>query len=162
MKNTITYIFLIMLWFANANALEKGDRENGDFNFDGEPDYRIFIMPNGRSQVWEYHLKVLGKKSYKITTLDLANPKFSLKTKRVYTYHSGGHVGLIFVADTYSWRDYEAHLEKSVVQRYDPVSERYVIAEINNIGKRPIVEKLSVITEEQARRNAVQYASSDR
>jgi tetratricopeptide (TPR) repeat protein len=78
-----------------------------DYNFDGYTDFRIYIMPNGRSSYYRYYIYDPGNNTFvnydKLS--DLPNPTFDKKAGLITTYHPGGHAGRIYISEKYSWID---------------------------------------------------------
>lgn len=78
-----------------------------DFNFDGYSDFRIYIMPDGRSSYYRYYIYDPDNNIFvnfkKLS--DLPNPTFDKKAHLITTYHPGGHAGRIYISEKYSWID---------------------------------------------------------
>ena len=92
--------------------------ESFDFNFDGNMDYRILTIQNGklsRFDVFIYDSK-LGKHIKDETLSGLIFPHPDPKTKRVLSIATGGQSGALFSGEAYKWNGEGFDFEFSVKQ----------------------------------------------
>jgi len=127
-------IFLIILSH-NTLVLSEERRESGDFNFDGHEDYRIFVMPNGKTTIWEYYLfNPVAKKFEESESLfSLSNPIFDSESKTVKTYMPGGHSGKIYVSEIYTWKSRSLVLMKIEKQDWIKKINSYIRVTVERV-----------------------------
>lgn len=115
------------------------DSEFGDYNFDGNRDFRVFYMSNGRCPWHYYFLYQPATQSFKSdkTMMELCNPKFDAESKAIYTFHPGGHSSHIFTSNKYVWDDEKLLLEYQVKQTH-----------VDNVGYRRVITHFEVVSDE--------------
>lgn len=115
------------------------DPEFGDYNFDGNRDFRVFHMSNGRCPVHYYFLYRPTTQSFELekSMLELCNPRFDLESRSIYTFHPGGHSSHIYTSNKYVWDDNKLVLEYQVKQTH-----------INNVGYRRVITRFEVVSDE--------------
>ena len=100
-------VLISILLLTTSIAMAQGKRETGDYNFDGNEDYRIYVMSNGKSIIWEYYIYNPDKKVHETNSslVDLRNPTFDAKMKTISTFMPGGHSGMVYVKEQYKWQN---------------------------------------------------------
>ncbi len=69
----------------------------------------------------------------------------------MYTFHSGGHSGTIFVNDAYVWKGRYLFHESTMVQTSQDGGQEYIFAHIRNKDGKLQVEELKIHNPEQAK-----------
>ncbi|MDZ4287080.1 MAG: hypothetical protein U0984_03935 [Prosthecobacter sp.] len=140
----------IFLFAAATGALRGGDRETGDYNFDGHNDYRVYRESNGKQHFYDHYLFDPRTKKFIRSALlsELINPQFIAATKEIHCIWPGGHSGKIFYREDYQWQGKRLAFLRVIRQdsvNYGDGSVRYVRVTTTLENGKPSIQSIEPI-----------------
>ncbi len=121
---------------SQALAEHRPEREAGDYNFDGYPDYRVMREQPGNQCGWfDYYLYDPAIRKHRFVETAFCKEQFDEARKLVTTRVSGGMAGLIYMIRRFRWDGFTVVPVSAEHQDYDPERRLFIRAYLSNLDQ---------------------------
>lgn len=131
----ITFTPVALFLFASGAVSQSGgDRQTGDYNFDGHLDYRQQSeQPGNQCGWWDYFIYDPEIDDFRPVETNLCKEEFDSERKLVVTRVNGGKAGLIYAIRHFRWEGFQLVPTYAEKQDFDPARNLFLRVRVSNI-----------------------------